>query len=385
MNTQLRSWERASTPRRAGVSSFGLGGTNVHAILEEAPEAAPSPAQRALQLVGISAPTPRRLDALAQNLAATFEMRPDLDLADAAYTLAVGRRAFEHRLVLTAADPLEAARALRARDPRVVHVSRAVGDRPVAFMFPGGGAQHVAMGRNLYEREPAFRAAFDRCAESLIAHTDRDLRDALFVRPDETEMRGTAIGLPALFAVEYALAQLLLACGVVPQSMIGHSLGEYVAAVLAGTFTLDDALALVALRGRLFERIGSGAMLSVALAESELAPLLEPNLSIAAVNLPQACVVSGPVAEIERFAARLEARGVDCRRVSIDTAAHSVLVEPVLDEFRRFLGGLTLSSRQSRSSRTSPGHGSAASRRPLRSIGRCTCGSASASLTESGN
>ena len=326
VNTTHRSWESQGSPRRAGVSSFGLGGTNVHAVLEEAPLREQRSSLRRRHLVQLSAPSARALEHLASDLGDALASRPDVELADVAFTLAQGRRAFAHRRAVLACDVAEAARLLRDREGQAIASGIAAHERKVAFLFPGGGAQYVAMGRDLYETEPAFRAAIDRC----------NARDAL-LHADANALRRPTVGLPALFAVEYALAKTLAASGVLPSACIGHSLGEYAAATIAGVFDLDDALELVALRGRLFEQVAPGAMLAVAAAPDRFERLMDPTLSIAAINLPESCVLSGPIEGIERSARALEAEGIDCRRLHIDVAAHSSLIDPIVPEFGAFL------------------------------------------------
>jgi len=344
VNTHARSWERGDGPRRAGISSFGLGGTNVHAVLEEAPRAVREPSRRGVHLVQLSAPTTAQLDVGAQKLAAFLETHPDTDLADAAFTLAVGRRAFAQRRIVVAADAAGAAAALRSGDPRVIHDGRARDASRVVFMFPGGGSQYAGMARGLYDREPVFAASIDRGIALLDERVGREVRAALASGDADAAMRRPSIGLPALFCVEYSLAQLLQRWGIRPWAMIGHSLGEYTAACLAGVFSFEEAIALVAMRGTLFERIGGGAMLSVPIAAAGVRDSLEPSLSIAAVNLPSTCVVAGPAEAIDRLAAALAAREVETRRLHIDVAAHSSLLDPVLDEFTQFVSTLSLSA-----------------------------------------
>jgi amino acid adenylation domain-containing protein len=357
VNTALTEWTADKGPRRAGVSSFGLGGTNVHVILEEAPQSDSSPAGRDTVLLPVSARTSTALTSSIGRLAAYFADHSE-NIHDAAYTLAVGRRAFPHRAIVVCGDANEAAELLRANDPRrVLRGQRREGERRVAFLFPGGGAQHARMGQRLYESEPRFREELDRCATILRAHlgplgprtsrphafrgkgTLTDIRDHL---ASDQAMVTTSLGLPALFAVEYALARLWMSWGIVPRTMLGHSLGEYVAACLAGVFSLDDALALVALRGRLFETIEPGEMVSVPLSEEELKPFLDDSLSIAAINHPAACVVSGPLARIDALVSELSRRDIDARRLHISVAAHSSLVDPILEPFHDFVAGLSL-------------------------------------------
>ena len=342
VNTVLRPWPpnegTDGTLRRAGVSSFGIGGTNAHAVLEEAPAALPSGESRPWQLVLLSARTPAALDAVARNLAGALEVRPDLPLADVAHTLRVGRHAFAHRRMLVCAERGEVA-ALAVGDPERVLNGLAEGGVPeVAFLFPGQGAQHVGMARGLYGQEPVFRQALDECCELLLPHLGLDVRTLLFPASGSGEEEGralerTELAQPALFAVEHSLARLWMTWGVRPAALLGHSVGEYVAACLAGVFTLPQALALVAARGRLMQGLPPGAMLSVQLSEAELLPLLGGELSLAAVNGPMACVVSGPAKDMVMLERRLDARGARHRRLHTSHAFHSAMMDPILDIF----------------------------------------------------
>jgi amino acid adenylation domain-containing protein len=359
VNTQLIDWPERATPRRAGVSAFGIGGTNVHMVLEAAPARAAAQPSRPWQLLVLSAKTASALDTATANLANHLRRHPELHLADVAYTLQVGRSAFAQRRAFVCRDHAGALAALDAPQPAF---SAAQTARLIVFMFPGGGAQHVAMALELYQGEPIFRAVVDQCAELLQPQLGCDLRAVLYPATqddgrrtqDETDsssegspaLTQTGLALPALFVVEYALAQLWMAWGVRPSALIGHSLGEYVAACLAGTFALDDALALVALRGRLMETLPSGAMLSVALPEAELRPLLGQQLALAAINAPALCVVSGDIQAIDALGRTLAAQGVRCQRILIDVAAHSPIVAPILDEFRQFVATLDLHAPQ---------------------------------------
>ncbi|HVF90714.1 MAG TPA: SDR family NAD(P)-dependent oxidoreductase [Blastocatellia bacterium] len=348
VNTELSEWKTAGGPRRAGVSSFGVGGTNAHVILEEAPPVEDSGASRPWQLLVLSARSDAALDKASANLTEHLRRHPEINLSDVAYTLQVGRRPFARRRILAARDVEDAVAALERSDPgRVFDGAQEIHDRPVAFMFPGGGAQYPGMGGDLYHAEPVFRQQVDECSKLLEKRLNYDLREALFPsndRPAEMSERfnDTSMALPSLFVVEYALARLLMSWGVRPEVMIGHSLGEYVAACLAGVFSLEDALSIVVLRGRLFERLPPGAMLSVSLSESETLSLMGDALSLAAVNGSSQCVMSGPVEAIDAMAETLAGEDVEFRRLHINVAAHSKMVEPLVEEFAGFVQGLTL-------------------------------------------
>jgi amino acid adenylation domain-containing protein len=352
VNAALREWPRPEgAPRRAGVSSFGIGGTNAHVVVEEAPpQEEAEAAARALQLLPLSARTATALDAAGANLAEHLRRHPDLALPDVAYTLQAGRQAFAHRRVLVCASMAEAAAALAGADPeRVLSAEAEGGERPVAFLFPGQGAQHPNMALDLYRGEAAFRAEMDRCCAGLLPHLGRDLRALLYPPPGEEEaaareLAGTALAQPALFAVEYALARLWMAWGITPQALLGHSVGELVAACLAGVLALDDALRLVATRGRLMAAMPGGAMLAVPLPEPETAALVGDALALAAVNGPAACAVAGPAAAVAALEQKLLARGVQARRLHVSHAFHSAAMEPAAAAFAREFAGVRLTA-----------------------------------------
>jgi amino acid adenylation domain-containing protein/non-ribosomal peptide synthase protein (TIGR01720 family) len=342
--TELRPWPANGTPRRAGVSSFGLGGTNAHAILEEAPAPAAAAPGRPSQLLVLSARRPGPLEHMARRLADHLESHPELDLADAAYTLQVGRRGFEQRAAVVCRDGAEAIAALRGGLPQ----SACDGAAPaVVFLFPGMGSQRPDMGRDLYRHETVFRAALDRNAELLRPFLGADLRPLLFPEPGAegraaAELERPSRNMAAAFAVCHALAELWLSWGVQPWAMIGHSLGEYVAATLAGVFPLETATAMVVERGRLFDELPPGGMLSVPLGSAQLEPLLGGGLALGAVNAPNFCAVSGPLGPLAALERSLAARGLECRRLPIAGAPHSPLVEPALGPFGSFVAGLEL-------------------------------------------
>lgn len=347
VSTRLEPWLAApGAPRRAGINSFGIGGTNAHVILEEAPRQKPSGAARDLALLVLSARTARGLDTAAEQLAAHLEQHPDLPLADVSYTLRVGRREHEHRRVVVCRDHTSAIAALRGRDRSRSWTARAYSKPPaVVFMFPGQGTQYPGMGRELYDTEPVYRDAVDRCAVHLSPLIGRDLRTLLFPAPGlesqcADELKHTSLTQPALFVTGYALARLLVSRGVEPDAMIGHSIGELTAACVSGALTLEDALTLVAERGRLMEDTPEGAMLAVSLDEQALGEHLGPGLSIAAVNAPRACVVSGAPGEVAALEQRLSAIDVPCQRLHTRRAFHCELMDGVLEPLTAAAGRL---------------------------------------------
>ncbi|HYV13041.1 MAG TPA: SDR family NAD(P)-dependent oxidoreductase, partial [Pyrinomonadaceae bacterium] len=339
INATLRDWPASETPRRAGVSSFGIGGTNAHVVLEEAPPQDDEGESRPASLLVLSAKSSTALEAATANLRQYLKENPGLNLADVAYTLQVGRRRFEHRRAVVCRDLQDAVTALEVlAAPRVSTAMDEAKARPVVFMFPGQGAQHAQMGRGLYETEAVFREHVDSCARLLEPQLGVDLRELLYPEPGregeaDQELRQTHLTQPALFVVEYALAQLWMSWGVVPQAMIGHSIGEYVAACLAGVFSLEDALALVAARGALMQEMPAGAMLATQLSEEEVRPLLGAGLSVASVNAPSLTVVAGPIEAVEKLQNRLAQQQSEARLLRTSHAFHSEMMEPVLERF----------------------------------------------------
>jgi acyl transferase domain-containing protein/acyl carrier protein len=374
VNTKLSEWKANGTPRRAGVSSFGFGGTNAHVILEEAPprEADSDPPQPPLtrgensvkvplkkgdlegseglkirptpsklqQLLVLSAKTSSALETATANLANYLEQHPDLNLANVAYTLQVGRRAFEYRRIVVAQDINDAVEALKSADSqRVFTQCQKASNSPVAFMFPGQGAQYVNMALEIYHQELTFREQVDYCCELLEPHLGLDLRPVLYPNAEQaeaarTKLEQTNLAQPALFVIEYALAKLWQSWGVQPVAMIGHSIGEYVAACLAGVFSLEEALKLVVVRSQLMQQQPRGAMLAVSLSAAEVQPLLGQHLSLAANNAPSLCVVSGSCELVDELENQLKAKDVDCRRLHTSHAFHSEMMDFILASFR---------------------------------------------------
>jgi acyl transferase domain-containing protein len=337
VNTELTEWQTNGTPRRAGVSSFGIGGTNVHVVLEEAPRVETRRSQ-ALQLLTLSTKTATALEASRLNLAAYLKQNAEINLADVAFTLQTGRKSFAHRLALVCHDAAEAATALEEARQLHIDVHAASQNPPVAFMFTGQGAQYVQMARELYETEASFREDVDRCCEILQPLLQLDLRDVLYPTAERAEeaseqLKQTHLTQPALFVIEYALAKLWMRWGVRPAALIGHSIGEYVAACIAGIFTLEDALQIVVERGRLMQQAPHGAMLAVPLSENEILPLLNGELSLAAVNAPSLCVVSGTIEAVAGLEQALLKKDLICRRLHTSHALHSAMMDPLLVTF----------------------------------------------------
>jgi acyl transferase domain-containing protein/thioesterase domain-containing protein len=358
VSATLHDWRPANgAPRRAGVNSLGVGGTNAFAVLEEAPPREPSTrARRPYHVLTLSARSDTALDRATTNLVEHLEAHPEINLADVAYTTQVGRRAFSHRRAVAVRDRDEALALLRDIDPKRVFggVRLATGGEPtVVFSFPGGGAQYPNAGRDLYDDEPVYHEQVDLCLRLLAPHsTGPDLRGAMFPSDDGLDaaahlLERPSVGLPALFITAYALAKQWQAWGIQPATLTGHSLGEYVAACLAGVLSLEDALQLVLLRGELFETLPEGAMLSVRLPEDQLLAHLEgTQLSIAALNAPGMCLVSGEVAAIEALEQVLNRGEVEHSRLKINVAAHSAMLDPILEEFGRRVATFTLSPPQ---------------------------------------
>jgi acyl transferase domain-containing protein len=368
VNRRLIPWTRGKYPLRAGISSFGIGGTNAHVILEQAPVIGhwslvigEKREEKEYQLILLSAKTETALKKMTQNLVAYFRRNPGIHLPDAAYTLQVGRDPFKHRKMLVCSTVEEAVRELSfAASPRVNTFLAKQDCHSVVFMFSGQGSQYVNMGWDLYQKEPVFREEMDHCFEILTDLPDYNLKEILYptdlvskvskesssgyyrsdrsyksYKSHESQITQTEIAQPLLFSFEYALARLLIQWGIEPYAMMGHSIGEYVAACLAGVFSLEDALKLVTRRGKLMQQMPPGAMLSISLSEEELDSLVKSNplLSLAAVNSSSLCVVSGPTTDIEDFEKHLKEKDIKTTRLHISHAFHSNMMDPILTEF----------------------------------------------------
>ncbi len=348
INASLQDW-RSEAPLRCGVTALGAGGTNCHVVLEEAPTALPSEGARVETLFVLSAKAEAALSAAAQNLGQHVRSLDPETLADSAYTLASGRRALPHRRMVVASSPAQAAARLSGMETRhVFSAETAQSSLPVVFMFPGGGAQYAGMAADLYTNEPVFAEAVDACLTIIEPAIGRALRPLMFPAPANLAsatrtLEQPSLTLPALFTIEYALTQLFEHWGVSPSASIGHSVGEYVAATHSGVMSLPDALKLVMLRGRLFERTEPGSMIAVALSEKDLRARLPDRVSIAAINAPDLVVASGPVAAVRALQMALEQDGINVTPIRIDVAAHSALLDPILAEFRATCRSIRLS------------------------------------------
>ncbi len=348
VNDRTKPWSSLGQPLRAGVSSFGIGGTNAHVVLEEAPSLPARPREKGgkTQLLVLSAKSETALEEMRQQLVQNLEQSSEVNLADVAATLQLGRQAFNHRLMLGAESVSGAAAQLRgAVGQDYFKQATSLTQVPVTFLFPGQGSQHIRMGAALYASELVYRECIDACAEGLKSDLDLDIRTLLFPEPEfETQAQNlleeTRYTQPALFITEYALARLLMSWDVTPGLMLGHSIGEYVAACLAGVMTLEEALRLVAARGRLLFECAPGVMLGVRSNESTLRPMLREGVDFAAMNSPNLVVLSGSEEDIEAMEVELKAGEIQSRRLLTSHAFHSRLMEPAMEKFRQVCAGI---------------------------------------------
>lgn len=348
VNTRLRPWPAADGPRRAGVSSFGLGGTNAHVILEEAPDPAPTP-DAGPELLLWSARSDAALADSTRRLQARLGGADAPALADAAYTLACGREHYAQRRFLVAGSSAQAHTQLAQDAHAGASTLNTDGRRlRVAFVFPGQGVQQPGMAADLYRAWPVYREAIDACCAIVQRRSGLDLRPLLLERAAADALDRTALAQPAIFATGYAMARLWQHWGVQPDLLLGHSLGEYIAACLAGVFSLDDALALVGARAALMDALPTGAMAALRLHEAQVRALLqEPagaGCEVAAVNGPTATVVSGPEAAVEACLAVARVQGHDGQRLRTSHAFHSAMLEPIQTRFAAAFDGVRMNA-----------------------------------------
>ncbi|WP_075186283.1 hybrid non-ribosomal peptide synthetase/type I polyketide synthase [Teredinibacter haidensis] len=329
---KLLEWPRAKYKRLAAASSFGFGGTNGHAILEEAPNTQDSGPSRPEQLLMLSAKTEEALNQSCVNLATFLEKHPETKIADIAFTLHNGRADFNHRQFLV--GPTNEALISRLKQPGKINRHLLQAKAPeLVFVFPGQGSHYVNMGLNFYQEESVFRETVNHCAEILTPHLHCDLRTVLYPEDRDTakartKLTDTRYQQPALFTIEYALAKLWNSWGVYPDMMVGHSIGEYVCAVLSGVFTLEDGLHIVSERARLMSEQQEGGMLSVRLPAAELEQHLFPGICLAASNGPALSVASGPHELIDKLKKTLQENNIDSTALHVSRAFHSTMMEP---------------------------------------------------------
>ncbi|HWZ12245.1 MAG TPA: amino acid adenylation domain-containing protein [Acidobacteriaceae bacterium] len=348
VNAATTPWPRGEQTRRAGVSAFGVGGTNVHLVLEEAPVTVSTPSLRPNQLFVLSAAGSEALTELTERVATRLENDSAILLEDAAYTLATGRRESSWRVAVAAGTREEAAAQLRKAQPKQSSATKKAAKAGTVFLFPGQGSQYPHMGAGLYKHEPVYRQAVDQCATLLVPMMGLDLRDVLFPTTDPEQaaetLRSTRFSQPAIFVTEYATAQLWMEWGITPSYLAGHSIGEFVAACLAGVFTLEEALRAISLRASLMQSLEAGAMTAVRMSEAELQPLLGPELSLAAINSANACVASGPFHAIDALEQELTAQSKAFRRLKTSHAFHSAMMRPALEPLTQFFSTCRLSA-----------------------------------------
>ena len=351
INNTLKKWDQDEYPRRAAVSSFGIGGTNAHLVLEEAPVVQKEenlflyPAQ----LLTFSAKSSEALKRTLKNFADYLYQNQHDSISDVGYTLQTGRKAFNYRFSITSNSIEEAYEKISETIEKRLLPMESLQDPDIIFMFPGQGSQFVNMGKELYMKFPIFRDTVDYCARLLKIEMDIDIRDILYPSKDREEwatkrINDTEITQPCLFVIGYSLAKLWGDWGIQPKAMIGHSIGEYIAACLSGVLSLADALKVVAKRGKLMGNLTNGSMVSVYISEDEVKELLNKNLSIAAINGEKLCVVSGSSDEIENFIATLERKNISYRLLKTSHAFHSQMMDPILEDFMSSFSEVQLSA-----------------------------------------
>ncbi len=335
----LQKWQDTEKPLRAGVSAFGVGGTNAHIVLEQAPKESPGNPEQSTQLLLLSAKTSSSLEGASEQLAAELS-HTDANLADIAHTLQTGRVNFvERRFYVVAENTFQNTQLLNIKAPLTAARKCHSENTEVAFMFPGQGAQYVNMARQLYETDESFKTAMNQCFEILNDYAELDLATVLYPIPGEekaatNKLSQTSYTQPALFCVAYSLAKMWSHFGIEPKALIGHSVGEFAAACISGVFTLEDALLLVADRGKLMQALPAGSMISVRLPAAELEPYLPDNCSLAAINGPQLAVASGPCESIEKLQSVLENADIVCRKLHTSHAFHSPMMDPIVEQFK---------------------------------------------------
>lgn len=348
--TQLTPWEVKEGTRIAGVSSFGASGTNAHILLEEAPLASPSEAEfeRPYHLFTLSAKTEKALSELIERYSTHLETHQDLKLADICFTTNTGRSHFNHRLALLAQDRQELLDRLQSSEQNrwSGYLENEAKTPKIAFLFTGQGSQYLNMGKELYETQPIFRQALEQCEAILRSELDWSLLEILYPQTSDSDstLDQTAYTQPTLFALEYALVQLWKSWGIKPNWVMGHSVGEYVAATVAGVFSLEDGLKLIAARGKLMQNLpGEGTMAAVMASEETVQAAIasDPTISLAAINGPTSVVISGARNAITHWCNQLESQGIKTKSLNVSHGFHSQLMEPILAEFEAIANSIT--------------------------------------------
>ncbi len=349
VNSVLQDWESSESPRRGCVSAFGIGGTNAHIVLEEAAEQKIKSSRQEMPLiVPLSAKNKNALQAKISDLKKYLEYHPSVPLEDIAFTLRYGRPEFQYRATLAISER-EVSEISKQNDfDASLSTGHAIGgSKKVVWMFSGQGSQYVGMCTGLYNSSSVFKDTIDECSKLFVSHIGLDIRELIFTEENDESvsiLKQTTYTQPVLFAVEYALSKLLHSWGLKPDVVVGHSIGEYAAAVEAGILSLQDAVKVVSARGKLMQAMEPGAMLSVPMNSSELANLLPQNVEIAAENAQSLCVVSGPETAIDLFCVELRKKEVDFQRVQTSHAFHSAMMKPAAKEFERVLNGVKLNT-----------------------------------------
>ena len=344
VNNSLQEWERNDQPLRAGVSSFGIGGTNAHVVLEEAPNIEKTKDLNKWHLLPFSAKTDTALDKQLQNFFNFIHTNPDEIVTNIAYTLQLGRKHFKYRKALAC----KTLKDISIKDDSAAQTSE---KKDIIFMFSGQDSQYINMCFDLYQEFPFFKKTIDQCAKILKPHLKLDIREILYPSDSENKkadelIAQTYITQPVLFTIEYALAKLWNHFGISPAALIGHSIGEYTAACLAGVFSLEDALKIVTARGRLMQSLPAGSMLVIPLSVEDIQPYLTSEITLAVHNSSSTTVVSGKTDPINSLSQRLAKNGIDTRVLSTSHAFHSPMMDPILNKFEKEIEKINLQSPQ---------------------------------------
>ncbi len=334
VNTTLFHWIDNDNSRKAGVSSFGIGGTNAHVVLEEAPETRKSGSNRRNQLLLFSAKSELSLNKYIDSFIQFAKNNTNLNIADSSYTLSVGRETFEYKKHLVYNENVDFINKLNELKEESIHNQIVKERKQVVFMFPGQGNQYINMAKGLYDNEPIFKAYIDKCNTLLKINTNKDILEIVFAADNNLSINQTNNAQIALFIIEYSLASTLLQLGIQPDAMIGHSIGEYVAACLSGVFTLEDAISLVNIRGEVMLSAPSGSMLSIRISEKKLLEIIPNEIEISVVNTPEDFVVSGTKDEIQKFKEVLDSKKIQNHLLQTSHAFHSKLMDSVLTDFK---------------------------------------------------